>query len=352
VAGTGPELPIQAPSLTPPSNGLLLNATVIDNVDDLRWENGVRYAGDATSDLLAFDPCSVTSTIQSVFADAATTNGSATLTSATANFNSQDAGKTISGTGIPGSTTILSVESKTSITLSTNATATGTGVTITIAGRIAGTTRQATTTLLPFGLQAEDTCSAMGLRTSDYEGRARRALAAHESKGVEREFALGAIIAANRHLQDNTNTVKLNSGTAVSVRSSLASLCQAIADYNLGAGMIHARPYLVELWSSFNLLNRVNNKIYTDTGTLVVSGSGYTGGAPDGTAVSAVAEWAYVTDVLQVMRGPVEVFVPQLTAASVHKVSNSITTIAQCLYSVQGNFQTIAGIKVDTTSLA
>jgi len=331
---------------------LLLNATVIDNVEDLRWENGVRYAGDSTSDLLAFDPCSVISTIQSVFTDGVTVNGSPTLTSVTANFNSQDAGKTIAGTGIPASTTILTIQSSTSVTLSANATASATGVTITFTGRIAGTTRQNLVTLLPFGLQAEDTCSAMGFQTSDYEGRARRALAAHESKGVEREFSLGAIISANRHLQDNTNTVKLNSGTAVSVRASLAALCQAIADYNLGAGMIHARPYLVELWSSFNLLNRINNKIYTATGTLVVAGSGYTGAAPDGTVVSNVAEWAYVTDVLQIMRGPVEVFAPQLTSATVHKTANSITTIAQRLYSVQGNFQTIAGIKVDTTSLA
>ncbi len=353
MAGLGPELPIQAPPLTPPPNGLLFNATVIDNVEDLRWENGVRYQGDSLQDAVVFDPCSTSTRVASVFTDAGTTNGSATLTSATTAFVPADVGKMISGAGIPAGTTILTVGSSTSITLSANATATATGVSITIAGRTATNTRQTGVTLLPFGVYAEDTCSAFGFQQADYEGRARRALAARESKAVEKEFSLASIIAGNAHLQDNTNTVKLNSSTAVSVRNSLAWLCQAAADYNLGSAMIHARPYLVELWSSFNLLNWVNKKIYTDSGVLIVSGAGYTGGAPDETARSAVAEWAYVTDQLQIMRGPVEVFASeQDRAATVDRVNNTVTVSAQRLYSVQGNFQNIAGIKVDTTSLA
>ena len=63
--------------------------------------------------------------------DGVTTNGSATITSATAAFSQDDVGKPISGTGIPAATTILSVQSATSATLSANATATGTGVTFT-----------------------------------------------------------------------------------------------------------------------------------------------------------------------------------------------------------------------------
>lgn len=65
-------------------------------------------------------------------ADGVTTNASATVTSATAAFQSGDVGKTISGTGIPGGTTILQVASATSIVLSANATATGSGITLTI----------------------------------------------------------------------------------------------------------------------------------------------------------------------------------------------------------------------------
>lgn len=65
-------------------------------------------------------------------ADGATTSGSAAITSATALFDADDVGKPISGTGIPASTTVLSVQSSTAATLSANASATGTGVTFTI----------------------------------------------------------------------------------------------------------------------------------------------------------------------------------------------------------------------------
>lgn len=64
--------------------------------------------------------------------DGATTSGSPTLTSATAAFGTSDIGAPISGAGIPANTTILSVNSATSITMSANASATGSAVTVTI----------------------------------------------------------------------------------------------------------------------------------------------------------------------------------------------------------------------------
>lgn len=63
--------------------------------------------------------------------DGVTTNASTTVTSATAPFVQDDVGKPISGTGIPASTTIASVESTTSATLSAAATASATGLTFT-----------------------------------------------------------------------------------------------------------------------------------------------------------------------------------------------------------------------------
>lgn len=61
-------------------------------------------------------------------ADAAIGNGSATLTSASANFTASDVGKSIAGTGIPPGTTIQSRLSATSVTLSNSATAGGASV--------------------------------------------------------------------------------------------------------------------------------------------------------------------------------------------------------------------------------
>jgi hypothetical protein len=69
------------------------------------------------------------------------TDGSTTINSAIfgsaaqAGFTSSDVGKTITGTNIPASTVILSVQSTISVTLSQNATATGSALPFTIYGR-------------------------------------------------------------------------------------------------------------------------------------------------------------------------------------------------------------------------
>lgn len=67
-----------------------------------------------------------------VFTDGATTNTNTTLTSATAAFKASDAGKPISGAGIPAAATIASVTNATTVVLSAAATATATGVTVTV----------------------------------------------------------------------------------------------------------------------------------------------------------------------------------------------------------------------------
>jgi peptidoglycan/xylan/chitin deacetylase (PgdA/CDA1 family) len=67
-----------------------------------------------------------------IFWDGVTTNGSAIVTSGSASFRADDVGLTVTGTGIPGGATILSVQSTTSVTLSTAATATATAVTLTL----------------------------------------------------------------------------------------------------------------------------------------------------------------------------------------------------------------------------
>lgn len=75
-----------------------------------------------------------------VILDAGLTSGSAVLTSAAdAQFTAADVGLTVTGTGIPASTTIASVQSATSATMSASATATGSGVVVTIGGGIGAT---------------------------------------------------------------------------------------------------------------------------------------------------------------------------------------------------------------------
>ena len=69
-----------------------------------------------------------------VVADGVTTSGDETFTSATAAFTADDVGATISGTGIPASTTIASVTSATEVEMSAQATITDTGVSVTVGG--------------------------------------------------------------------------------------------------------------------------------------------------------------------------------------------------------------------------
>lgn len=66
-------------------------------------------------------------------AGVSTTLGSAAITAPANSFNEEDAGRPISGTGIPAGATIASVTSGTAATLSANATATGT-ITATVGG--------------------------------------------------------------------------------------------------------------------------------------------------------------------------------------------------------------------------
>lgn len=66
------------------------------------------------------------------------TNASAALTGAALTFNEEDAGRPISGTGIPAGATILSVASATSATLSANATATNASLSAVLGDHQAG----------------------------------------------------------------------------------------------------------------------------------------------------------------------------------------------------------------------
>lgn len=66
-------------------------------------------------------------------ASVVTTSGSAAITAPANSFNEEDAGRLITGTGIPAAATILSVASGTAATLSANASASGT-ITATVGG--------------------------------------------------------------------------------------------------------------------------------------------------------------------------------------------------------------------------
>jgi Phage tail tube protein len=105
---------------------------LIAGVRHAEWDLGGPVFADAVGWPLMGVLGDVTVSTGRTVADAATTNASPTLTSATAAFNAADVGRTITGAGIPAATTILTVTNATTITMSANATATAAGVAITI----------------------------------------------------------------------------------------------------------------------------------------------------------------------------------------------------------------------------
>lgn len=127
---TGQQLTIQNTYLVLADNRGPANAPQI-NMDGNagHWIQGIDVANQPTSAHLV--PVGKIGTY--AFYDGATTAASAVLTSpAQGQFTSTQVGKPISGPGIPAGTTVLSVQSPTSLTLSANATATASGVTVTI----------------------------------------------------------------------------------------------------------------------------------------------------------------------------------------------------------------------------
>jgi hypothetical protein len=155
----------------------------------------------------------------------------------------------------------------------------------------------------PYVAVARDERSLFGWPNTDFGSRAlraNRALLAHEPWQVEQEFWSGVRIPTNYHLTASPSTPTTSPhrtidawpnptpapgtvlGTAVGLVESMSALDQAIADASAGNGMIHATPYLVQVWAGkFNYLRDSDGKVYTVNHNLLVPGYGYAGTGPD-----------------------------------------------------------------------
>ncbi len=153
----------------------------------------------------------------------------------------------------------------------------------------------------PFTVVARDDRSLFGLRSfEDRAQRAVRGLRAHEAWECEHEFWTGEKVPTNWHLAASASSPTSSPhrtidawtapsapagttlGTAVPLATSLAVLDQSIADADAGVGMIHATPYLVQLWSKlFPFLRSQDGRILTVNFNVIVPGYGYPGSGPD-----------------------------------------------------------------------
>lgn len=206
-----------------------------------------------------------------------------------------------------------------------------------------GNTRNPNRLFSPFVVIQRDECSTYGFQSAEYQDRARRALLVHEPKAIEREFWTGTLNSDNPHLaQPNATDFPLTTlagGAAQTAKLALALLNQAISDAGAGRGMIHASPLLVEIWSGQSALLRYEGgKLLTANGNIVVPGDGYPGTSPTGTGggITAATQWAYATDPVVVLRGPITV-TPDTIAEATDRLHNVVSFRAERAVSVLWN---------------
>lgn len=158
-----------------------------------------------------------------------------------------------------------------------------------------------------FYVWAGDKCSPWELQR-DWQGRARRQLAATLSYQVARELwtgdeASGQAGAPNRSLASIDSDVLTSSAT--SATDALARLEYALGDCAHGArGMIHATRHAATYWAQLGLIRREGALLLTYLDTLVVADAGYDGSGPEGQAATDDSQWAYATGPVLVRLGP------------------------------------------------
>lgn len=179
----------------------------------------------------------------------------------------------------------------------------------------------------PFVVYAEDHCSTIGFEARDYEGRARRQLAATQSAKIAHELQHGLIAG----VAGGGDNVSLVDGVEVTpggtVTGSLATLEAALAETFSGArSMIHVtNQTLVALAAAF-LIYKEGQKWLTHPGNVVVADAGYDDEA--GTV------YMYGTSMVRVRLSPVDV-IPGEFAQAVDKQTNLVTIYAERLALVQ-----------------
>lgn len=210
---------------------------------------------------------------------------------------------------------------------------------------------------MPFAVYAADECSTFGYNARDWQGRARRALAAIESYEVAAELWTGSL-----GLQDsngdpirslaNVAADTLTTGSAAEPVDALGMIEQALAQCNKGRqGMVHVTASLLTQLVRDNVLRLDGTTWITPNGHIVVPDAGYPGTGPNGEAAST-SQWAYGTSMISVLLGPVELNPDSLTdarswAQALDRAVNSAVVYAQRLAAWQWDECCHVAAKVD-----
>lgn len=187
------------------------------------------------------------------------------------------------------------------------------------------------------------------------KARVRHVLEANLSRIIENELWTGTRATAAGFPNDfllNAPTA-LNGGASTGFVTALAELEQALSQGDTtGVGMIHAQPRTVAAWMSEYLVrpDASGKRLFTNLGTLVVPGSGYTG---SGTGLvgggTVAASWAYVTGMVRVALDE-EKLVPDTNAEASDRTLDDLTYRAERVFMVAWEGNTKSGVKVNHAS--
>lgn len=193
---------------------------------------------------------------------------------------------------------------------------------------------------------AMDSCSSFGFNARDWEGRARRQLAATESFQLANELWTGRETLQptpdleNRFLaMPGTESDQVTAGPTAIV-AALGCVEAALASHLQGQpGMIHVTPQVLIHAAAAYAIERQGNVWVTPMGNVVVADAGYDGSAPGGASAGS-SQWIYGTATIQVRLGPVEIIPGDITdarnlAAAMDRAVNDITVVAGRLAAFQ-----------------
>jgi hypothetical protein len=210
----------------------------------------------------------------------------------------------------------------------------------------------------------DDTRSTLGYKASDAQQRVQRGLLAHECWRVENQWWTGSIDPTQPHLAAVDPYYPVGPA-AVGVRESLAALEGAIGEKDAGQGIICCTPFLMNYWASrggvpFRYDGSPSTpggarRIWTPNGNLIVPGYGFDGSAPtDQPTIAspryAHQQWAFATDMVTLLRGPITVLPDSYEEMSPAIVqTNVITWRARRPWGIFSNGALRAAVLVDTT---
>ncbi len=190
-------------------------------------------------------------------------------------------------------------------------------------------------------------CTVRGLDRAQIRTRAESAFQVYEDQVVEDQFWRGTIASDNPHLTD-ANVSVLGTG-AQDVVTAFALLEQELAD-NAQSGMIHLSPRLATYALAAKLIAREGSVLRTGLGTIVVPGAGYTGAKPEAaSAPSAGNEYAYVTNMVRVLRSDQPEILGATDAEAIDRNSNDFTVTVEREYLIAWDGAVQAAVQVDPT---